>query len=167
MAPFGHGPGNQLAWFDLEAQDASQGKAYGFIARDGDGRGVGAPVWSHDGATIVYVSSDAATDGRLATGDADLYAVPYNSRAGGKAKAIPGASDPGVEEYYPALSADDALLAFDRIPSGNNMYNQPLAELYVLPAQGGMPTRLKANDPPACSGKTSPGITNSWPKWSP
>jgi hypothetical protein len=27
--------------------------------------------------------------------------------------------------------------------------------------------RLAANDPPACSGKKSPGITNSWPRWAP
>lgn len=27
--------------------------------------------------------------------------------------------------------------------------------------------RLAANDPPACTGLKSPGITNSWPKWSP
>jgi hypothetical protein len=27
--------------------------------------------------------------------------------------------------------------------------------------------RLSANDPPACTGKTSPGLTNSWPRWAP
>jgi hypothetical protein len=26
---------------------------------------------------------------------------------------------------------------------------------------------MSANDSPACLGKTSPGVTNSWPKWSP
>jgi hypothetical protein len=47
------------------------------------------------------------------------------------------------------------------------MYNQPLAEVSVIPAAGGTPTRLIANDPPACTGKVSPGVTNSWPKWAP
>ena len=47
------------------------------------------------------------------------------------------------------------------------MYNQSSAEVSVVPAGGGVPTRLKANDPAACSGITSPGVTNSWPKWSP
>jgi hypothetical protein len=26
---------------------------------------------------------------------------------------------------------------------------------------------LAANDPPACGGEASPGVINSWPKWSP
>ena len=29
------------------------------------------------------------------------------------------------------------------------------------------PLRLDANDPPQCAGVTSPGVTNSWPKWAP
>ena len=29
------------------------------------------------------------------------------------------------------------------------------------------PARVTANDPPACLGTPSPGITNSWAKWSP
>ena len=99
--------------------------------------------------------------------DADLYAVPYNSRKGGTAAKIPGASDPNVEEYYPAYSPDDAWLAYDTAPSGSTMYSQPLAEVSVIPAAGGTPTRLIANDPPACTGATSPGVTNSWPKWAP
>ena len=59
------------------------------------------------------------------------------------------------------------MLAFDRIPNSTQMYNQPLAEVFVIPAAGGTATRLAANDPPACTGKTSPGVTNSWPKWAP
>jgi hypothetical protein len=47
------------------------------------------------------------------------------------------------------------------------MYNQPLAEVFVIPSGGGIATRIAANDPPACSGHTSPGVTNSWPKWAP
>jgi hypothetical protein len=47
------------------------------------------------------------------------------------------------------------------------MYNQADAEVFVIPASGGTATRLAANDPPACAGLTSPGVTNSWPKWAP
>jgi hypothetical protein len=36
-----------------------------------------------------------------------------------------------------------------------------------VPAAGGTATRLAANDPPACAAAPSPGINNSWPKWSP
>ena len=46
-------------------------------------------------------------------------------------------------------------------------YNQPSAEVAVVPGKGGTATRLRANDPPACSGKKSPGLTNSWPRWAP
>jgi hypothetical protein len=78
-----------------------------------------------------------------------------------------GASDPNSQEYYPAFSPDDAFLAFDKCANGLNMYSQPQAEVYVVPSQGGTATRLAANDPPSCSGLTSPGVTNSWPKWAP
>ena len=67
------------------------------------------PAWSHDGNTVVYVSGKTIVDGRLDTGPADLYAVPYQNRAGGAAKPLPGASDPGFTEYYPSFSPDDAL----------------------------------------------------------
>ncbi|MCC6558321.1 MAG: PD40 domain-containing protein [Polyangiaceae bacterium] len=167
VTPFGSYASAQLAWVDLEAQASGQGAAYGFIARNGDPRGAGAPTWSHDGQTIVYVSTDVEFTGRLDNGYADLYAVPYNDRAGGAAAPIPGASDPGQSEYYPAFSPDDAWIAFNRAPSGNNMYNQPLGEVLVIPAAGGSATRVAANDPVACTGKSSPGVTNSWPKWAP
>lgn len=167
VSPFDQHENAKLVWVDLEAQQSGEGTAYGFLARDGDPRGAGAPTWSHDGATIVYVSTNAEFTGRLDNGDADLYAIPYNDKQGGTATPIPGASDPALEEYYPAFSSDDAWLAFNRIPNGNNMYNQPLGEVFVIPREGGAATRVIANDPPACTGKTSPGITNSWPKWAP
>jgi hypothetical protein len=154
-----------LSWVDLEATTA--GAATGVFARTGDPNGGGAPTWSHDGNTIVYVSTNAIITGRLDNGPADLYSIPYADKAGGNATPIPGASDPSLEEYYPIFSPDDAWLAFDSIPTNTQMYNQPLAEVSVIPAAGGTATRLIANDPPACTGKLSPGVTNSWPKWAP
>ena len=154
-----------IGWIDLEA--TSLATATGVLARTGDPRHGGAPTWSHDGKTITYVSTDAITTGRLDKGDADLYAIPYANKAGGTATPISGASDPSFEEYYPVYSPDDKWLAFDRIPSGTNMYNAPPAEVFIIPSGGGAATRLAANDPPACTSKTSPGVTNSWPKWAP
>jgi hypothetical protein len=167
----------QLEWIDLEAATAAT--ATGTIARDGDPSGAGAPAWSHDGNTIAYVSTNHTCNGRLGRCDSDyadpndpgalagIYTVPYAGGAGGTAKPVAGASDPTYEQYYPSLSPDDALLAFNRIPAGLNMYDQPQSELFVVPISGGIPMRLAANDPPECTGKTSPGLTNSWPKWSP
>jgi hypothetical protein len=158
---------SQLTWIDLEAATPEEGTAYGTLARTGDSRAAGVPTWSHDGSTIVYVSTNTMTTGRLDNGEADLYSVPYNAKAGGMATPISGASDPALEEYYPTYSNDDKILAFDRIPSNNTMYDAGLAEVFVIPPSGGTATRLNANDPPACTNKKSPGITNSWPKWSP
>ncbi|HEX8790539.1 MAG TPA: hypothetical protein VF765_06275 [Polyangiaceae bacterium] len=163
----GYAPGDnhspELTWIDLEAQNAP---ASGTIARNGDSNYAGAPSWSHDGKTIAYVSTNAQVDGRLDDGPADIWTVPYNNKAGGTATALAGASSNGMRNYYPAYSPDDKWIAFDQSTSGS-MYNNAQDELYVVPSAGGTATRLSANDPPACSSKTSPGVTNSWPKWSP
>ena len=171
-------PNSRLVWFNLETTNpagpttgsmlaAAEGTAFGFIPRTGDPRGAMMPHWSHDGNTIVYVSTNAGKDGRLGPGTGDLYTVPYNNKAGGAATAVPGASDGAYNEFYPQYSSDDRFLAFNRTASNVDMYYNPTSEVYVIPVAGGTPTRLLANDPVACTGLTSPGITNSWPRWSP
>jgi hypothetical protein len=157
------GSGYQLG----QAMMANKGTSYGVVARTGDSRGAAAPAWSHDGKTITYVSTNAEKDGRLATGTADLWSVPYNARAGGAATAINGASDPAFSEFYPSYAPDDRYLAFNHAPSSEDMYYNLHSEVYVVPSAGGTATRLAANDPPTCSGFASPGVTNSWPKWAP
>ena len=47
------------------------------------------------------------------------------------------------------------------------MYYNPHAEVFVVPSAGGTATRLDANVPPRARARSSPGITNSWAKWSP
>jgi hypothetical protein len=180
-------PTSSLAWIDLAASvppaDAGSGwqlgqdimtdlgMSFGFLIRSGDSRGAEFPNWSHDGSTIVYVSTNAGKDGRLGSGAADLYTVPYNARKGGNATPLAGASDPNASEYYPGFSPDDKLVAFDRAATQgpNGMYYNPSSEVYVVPAVGASaPTRVAADDPPTCQGTPgSPGVTNSWPKWSP
>jgi len=39
-------------------------------------------------------------------------------------------------------------------------------EIYVVPSAGGTPHRMRGNDPVMCGGEASPGVLNSWPKWS-
>lgn len=156
----------EIIWTDLEARAETQGTGWGIIARDGDANMVAAPVWSHDGRSIVYVSTQSAQSG-VSVSDGDLRMVPYNNRTGGTATPVAGASDPSFNEFYPSFSSDDVFVAFSRLPNGQNSYNNPSSELFVVPAKGGTATRLEANDPPACSSQTSPGVLNSWPKWSP
>jgi hypothetical protein len=182
--------------FDPTVSDitATPHRSLGFIQHTGDmcgsaPCGAGMPSWSHDGQNIVYVSTNAALSGRFnqenpsagpstgatqadpngsrSPGMTNIWEVPFNSGKGGPAHAIDGAATTQFEEIYPALSPDDTFVAFTRVPAGESMYANSHAEIMVVPTGGGMATRLKANDPPSCSGKGSPGVNNHWAKWSP
>jgi hypothetical protein len=122
---------------------------------------------SNDGARVVYSSAAAVTYGTETTSEADLHVIPYAARAGGVSVPLEGANNPSLSEYYPAFSPDDRFLAFARIPAGQTTYDAPNAEVEIIPSGGGSAVRLDANDPPACTGTRSPGVANSWPKWSP
>lgn len=158
----------EISWIDLEATATTQGVGWDILKRTGDAKGAAAAVFSHSGQNIVYVSGNNPSSGvTLGSGDGDIYTVPYNNRQGGQAAPVAGASDPNKNEYYPAYSPDDKLIAFSSVPKGQTSYNNSQAEVSVVPATGGTATRLAANDPPACTGKSSPGVINSWPKWAP
>ena len=167
ISSYGNGADAKLAWFDLEATSGAEGVGYDFLDRTGDDRGAIMPSWSHDGANIVYISTNGSGDGRPTNGETNLDIVPYNDGAGGTSTPIPGASSDAYSEYYPALSPDDQMIVFNRVDAGVDTYNQAAAEVFVIPTAGGTATRVVANDPPQCSGAVSPGITNSWPKWAP
>jgi hypothetical protein len=177
-------PHGSLAWFDLSStvpyidagggQDiglglgADFGTSFGFLDRTGDSNGVEFPAWSHDGKTVAYVSTDGGQDGRLAVGSADIYTVPYNNRQGGTATPLAGAADPQWDEFYPSFASNNLFLAYTRAPPAENMYYNMHDEIFVVPLNGAATaTRLVANDPPTCAATPSPGVTNSWPKWSP
>jgi hypothetical protein len=118
---------------------------------------------SPDGNLVIYTrdsdSSVRAIDVRTIQGMTPAANVVSPS-------ALAGASDPGTPEFYPIYSPDDVLLAFNRAGTDNS-YNEPTAEVFVVPGDGGTATRLSANDPPMCTGLTSPGLTNSWSRWAP
>ena len=180
-----------LVWFDLEAAfqlsgDPTQGdvqqqynqqfaaelgRAFGMLPLNGETRSAATPDFSHDGTRVVYTSADRTQDGRLSANNnnVDLHIVPFNDRQGGQVQPLAGAAEPGVAEYYPAFSADDSLIAFNRVAPMDTapIYYRPDGEIYVVPSEGGTAVRLIANDPPACSGERSPGVINSWPKWAP
>lgn len=156
----------EIIWTDLEAKAGDPGVGWGVLRRDGDAGSAAAASFSHDGQRVVYVSASAVGSGVTST-DGDVRVIPYASRAGGASTPLQGASDPAWNEFYPAFAPDDQLVAFTRVKATQSSYNNPEAEVYVVPAAGGAATRLAANTPPACGGAKSPGVTNSWPKWSP
>jgi hypothetical protein len=158
---------NEILWTDLEANDATQGIGWGIFSRTGDTKLPFGFSLSHDGQTIAYASSDITMYGTQSEGESDIHLIPYANRAGGNSVALEGANNPSLSEYYPSFSPDDKFIAFARCPAGMTSYDDPLAEIEIIPATGGSAIRLDANDPPACSGTTSPGVTNSWPKWAP
>ena len=156
---------------------AAKGDLWGIIDRTGDTHGAVTPNWSHNGNLIAYTSTDSTTDGRVGPNPtsntptlttADIYTVPFNAGQGGTAVPVTGAADPKYGEYYPSFSGDDVYIAFNRAPmDGQALYYRPDAEICLVPAAGGTPVRITANDPPQCTGLSSTAIYNSWPKWSP
>jgi WD40-like Beta Propeller Repeat len=159
----------EIIWTDLEATSMAQGMGWDVVTRAGDNKSAAAAAFSHDGKRIAYVSGTLIDSG-VRNHAGDIWTVPFNNRLGGTATPLPGASDPAVNESYPSFSADDQLIAFtrtDEYSSNPPSYDNRSAEVFVIPADGGTPVRLKANDGNSCSGGASPGLTNSWPKWSP
>jgi hypothetical protein len=109
-------------------------------------------------------------DGRLEQGATDLRTIPFADGSGGASRPLAGAAESAFEEYYPGFSSDDRLVAFNRVAAGQRMYANKDAELYVVPfagGQGGNALRMRANDPPACGGRRSPGVNNHFAKWAP
>ncbi|HEY4239501.1 MAG TPA: hypothetical protein VGM88_06780 [Kofleriaceae bacterium] len=158
----------EIMWTDLEATSTTQNTGWGILARTGDTGQSASASFAHTSDTILYVTASDSVSG-VTVHDGDLATIPYNSRMGGQSTKISGADTAAYNEYYPTFSPDDRYVAYNRIAENENSYNSPDAEVYVIPSAGGDPTRIAANDPVQCgaSPRTSPGVTNSWPKWAP
>lgn len=178
-----------------ERQDAylaAQGAGWDVLYTDPAGS-ISNPVSSRDGTRLAYTVSESSVDGHpdWHNNTADIKVLSLTGpRSAGTSTALAGASDPGFLEYYPAFSPDDAFIAFTRAPAPSNKsrcrqgvdecdnraldlgenpdgpYYNRKGEIFVVPSTGGTPHRLRANDPVACGGEVSPGVLNSWPKWS-
>jgi hypothetical protein len=155
---------SQIMWTDLEATSTAQGAGYGFLARNGEAKNAASASFAHTSDTVLYVATSDAVSSGVTVTSGDIETVPFNNRAGGPPTQVVATSD---NEYYPSFSSDDKYIAYNRVPAAMSSYNNAQAEVYVVPATGGASVRIAANDPPACTGMTSPGVTNSWPKWSP
>ncbi|MES1177085.1 MAG: hypothetical protein ABUL62_22380 [Myxococcales bacterium] len=154
---------------------AAKGTGWGLIATGDTGVSDVSPSMSHDGMSIVYVTTDYSPDGHpdATATTADIRTVPYNNKAGGTSTPLPGASDPNLLEYYPSYSANDKLIAFTQAPKSTGSgsdgpYYNPNGKIMVIPAAGGTAVPLEANAPNTCGGEAAGApIINSWPKWSP
>ncbi len=131
------------------------------------------PTWSPDGKTIVFARSRAhplrivgdkvllterecrefLQDGK--TFLFDLYRMPFNDGRGGRAEPLVGASNNGMSNYFPKYSPDGKWIVFCK--ASTFMLLQPDSELYIMPAEGGEPRRMRCNT----------SRMNSWHSWSP
>jgi tetratricopeptide (TPR) repeat protein len=134
------------------------------------------PTWSPDGATVLFARNDAHELKHLKDPTAavitpeevreffeggrkfcyDLYRVPFNGGRGGKAEPLAGAAGNGRSNYFPKSSPDGKWIVFCQAETF--MLLQPDSLLYIMPAQGGEPRKMRCN---------LPGKMNSWHSWSP
>jgi hypothetical protein len=125
-------------------------------------------VWSPDGKYIVFARAEArdprphgqpgathANDPNETQIQYDLYRIPFNGGKGGVAEPIKGASQNGMSNNFPKISPDGKWIVFVQCKNGQLM--RPDSQLYILPAAGGAPRRLRANT----------RLMNSWHSWSP
>jgi hypothetical protein len=125
-------------------------------------------VWSPDGKYVVFARAtarDPSSGGQKLPDHAnspdetqiqyDLYRVPFNNGNGGEAVAIEGASHNGMSNSFPKVSPDGRWIVF--VKARNALLMRPDSELYIVPAEGGVATRLRCNTP----------LMNSWHSFSP
>lgn len=121
------------------------------------------PTWSPDGKEIGFAATEAhklrrtGNERKVLLGPDecreflvegkpfkfDLYRIPFNEGRGGRAEPVAGASFNGRSNFFPRFSPDGKWIVFCQ--AENYMLLQPDSELYIIPAQGGQPRRLRAN----------------------
>jgi tetratricopeptide (TPR) repeat protein len=132
------------------------------------------PSWSPDGKEIVFAKAKVYELPKLANKNSaivdidevqefvtekkpfryDLYKIPFNEGQGGVAEPLEGASGNGMSNFFAQYSPDGKWIVYCQAKS--YMLLQPDSELYIIPAAGGAPRRLRANT----------SLMNSWHSWS-
>ncbi|HUT47077.1 MAG TPA: tetratricopeptide repeat protein [Sedimentisphaerales bacterium] len=133
------------------------------------------PAWSPDGKYIVFARAKAydlkrtSSSGKVLLSPEDckefleegkpflfdLYRIPFNDGKGGTPEPIQGASNNGMSNYFAKYSPDGKWIVFCKAKS--YMLLQPDSELYIIPAEGGTASKLRANT----------SRMNSWHSFSP
>jgi tetratricopeptide (TPR) repeat protein len=134
------------------------------------------PVWSQDGKTILFARSTSYKlpnlkdpSSALITPEEvseffeggkkfryDIYRIDFNDGKGGNPTPLPGASNNGKSNYFPRFSPDGKWIIFCQ--SDSFMLLRPDSTLYIMPAAGGTPRKMRCN---------FPDKMNSWHSWSP
>jgi len=132
------------------------------------------PSWSPDGKSIVFARTKAYRATAIADEESillnekdvpefvtgktpfrfDLYRIPFNEGRGGTPEPIEGASANGMSNFFAKFSPDGKWIVFCK--ANSYMLLQPDSELFIIPAEGGVPRRLRANT----------ARMNSWHSWS-
>ncbi len=117
------------------------------------------PAWSPDGTEVVVVRvppENFYDDAHFNLGA--LYRMSFDGKGGfGPLEPLYDPGD-GLNHYYPAYSPDGAWVAFNT--AAGDAYDNPAAEVWVLPAEGGDAIRLDRANRAVAQG-------NSWPRWGP
>jgi tetratricopeptide (TPR) repeat protein len=125
-------------------------------------------VWTPDGKNLVFARAEArdpfppdakaaerANDPNETQIRYDLYRIPFNGGKGGQARRISGASENGMSNAFPKVSPDGRWIIFVQCRNGELM--RPDSQLFIVPVNGGVARRLRANTP----------LMNSWHSFSP
>jgi hypothetical protein len=152
-----------LAWYDRAA-----GMRYPLPGADDPHYVQTDGVWSPDGKWIVFARAEArdprkpgqpaalhSNDPNETQIQYDIYRVPFNGGKGGKPERIVGASENGMSNSFPKVSPDGKWIVFVQARNGQLM--RPDSQLYILPFEGGVARRMRANT----------RLMNSWHSFSP
>jgi Tfp pilus assembly protein PilF len=152
-----------LAWYSRESENLK------YLPGADDARFVHTnAVWSPDGKYLVFARAQArdaypagapiaqfANDPNETQMKFDLYRIPFLDGEGGEPERIVGASQNGMSNSFPKVSPDGRWIVF--VGSRNGLLMRPDGQLFIVPAAGGTPRRMKCNTP----------LMNSWHSFSP